>query len=121
MVKNKIILILIIVVAIFPVLSYLMNFYTDWLFFVETGFSSVFTTTLYAQTAAGLFFAAMLFGFALVNLLVANRAIFLNAGQFFNAGSIKLHRGEILRFVRPLGILASVILALFAGQWGALQ
>jgi len=48
MFKNKFILILIIVAVIFPFLSYVLNFYTDWLFFVETGFSSVFTTTLYA-------------------------------------------------------------------------
>src|SRR5664279_3980440 len=100
MVKNKIILILIIVVAIFPVLSYLMNFYTDWLFFVETGFSSVFTTTLYAQTGAGLFFAALLFGFALINLIIANKGTFPTAGMFINAGSIRLQRGEVLRFVR---------------------
>jgi uncharacterized membrane protein (UPF0182 family) len=121
MLKNKFIFILVIVFASFSFLSYLLNFYTDWLFFVETGFSSVFTTTLYAQTGAGLFFAALLFGFALINLLIANKAAFPDAGLFFNAGSIRMHRSEILRFVRPLGILVCAVLALFAGQWGAMQ
>ena len=121
MFKNKFILILVIASLTFPFLAYLLNFYTDWLFFVETGFSSVFTTTLYAQTGAGLFFAALLFGFALINLLVANKAAFPNAGMYINAGSIRLHRGELLRFVRPLGILVCAALALFAGQWGATQ
>ena len=121
MFKNRFILILVIVSVAFPVFAYLLNFYTDWLFFVETGFSSVFTTTLYAQTGAGLFFAALLFGFAVINLLVANKAAFPNAGMFFNAGSIRLNRGEVLRFARPLGFLVCAVLALFAGQWGALQ
>src|SRR5450631_2957612 len=121
MFKNKFILILVIASLTFPFLAYLLNFYTDWLFFIETGFSSVFTTTLYAQTGAGLFFAALLFGFALINLLVANKAAFPNAGMYINAGSIRLHRGELLRFVRPLGILVCAALALFAGQWGATQ
>jgi len=121
MFKNKFILILIIVVVIVPFLSYVLNFYTDWLFFVETGFSSVFTTTLYAQTGAGLFFGALLFVFALINLLFANRVAFPYNEMFIEAGSFRLHRGEALRFVKPLGILVCVILALFAGQWGAMQ
>jgi len=62
MFKNRFILILVIVSVMFPFLAYLLNFYTDWLFFVETGFPTVFTTTLYAQTGAGLFFATLLFG-----------------------------------------------------------
>ena len=121
MLKNKFILILIIVSVIFPLLSYLLNFYTDWLFFVETGFSSVFTTTVYSQTIAGVFFAVLLFGFALINLRVAGRAAFPYAGMFIEAGSIRLPRGEAQRFVRPLGLLACVALALFAGQWGAMR
>ncbi|MBL0226700.1 MAG: UPF0182 family protein [Geobacteraceae bacterium] len=121
MLKNRFILILVVVSVIFPVFAYLLNFYTDWLFFVETGFSSVFMTTIYSQTTAGLFFAALLFGFAVINLLVANRAVFPEAGMFINAGSVRLLRGEILRFVRPLSILTCAVLALFAGQWGALQ
>jgi uncharacterized protein len=121
MFKNRFILILVIVSVTFPFLAYLLNFYTDWLFFVETGFPSVFTTTLYAQTGAGLFFATLLFGFALINLLVAIKSAFPDAGMYIDAGSVRLQRGEVLRFVRPLGILACAVLALFAGQWGAMQ
>jgi hypothetical protein len=121
MFKNKFILIVVVVSVIFSILSYLQNFYTDWLFFVETGFSSVFTTTLYAQAGAGLFFAALLFGFVLINLLVANKAAFPNAGMYINAGNVRLHRDQVLRFVRPMSILVCAALALFAGQWGAMQ
>ena len=56
MIKNKFILILILAAVIISFMSNILKFYTDWLFFVETGFSSVFTTTLYAKTVAGLLF-----------------------------------------------------------------
>lgn len=120
MLKNKLILILVIASVILPFLSYLLGFYTDWLFFIETGFSSVFTTTVYAQTAAGLVSGVLLFGFALINLQVASRAAFPYAGTFIEFGSFRLHRGEALRLVKPLGTLACAVLALFAGQWGAM-
>ena len=68
MFKNKFILILIAVFVVLPFISSLLNFYTDWLFFVETGFTSVFTTTLTAKIGAGLFFGVLLLIFALINL-----------------------------------------------------
>jgi len=107
--------------VVFSLLSFLINFYLDWLYYVETGFPAVFTTTLYAKIGAGLFFAALLFGFAQINLFYANRAIFPNAGTFIAVGSVMLPRREVLRFIKPLGLLVCVALAFFAGQWGALQ
>jgi len=71
MVKNRLILVLILLSAILPFISYLLNFYTDWLFFSETGFSSVFLTTLYAKAAAGLLFGGLLFDFLQINLYYA--------------------------------------------------
>jgi uncharacterized membrane protein (UPF0182 family) len=121
MFKNKLILILLLLSMVYPLFSYLLNFYSDWLFFVETGFSSVFTTTFYTQTGTGLFFGIVLFGFALINLILANRAEFPSAGMYIEAGNLRLPRNEVLRFVRPLGTLVCAGLALFAGKWGALQ
>ncbi|MDO9068355.1 MAG: UPF0182 family protein [Deltaproteobacteria bacterium] len=121
MFKNKFIIILILVAVVLPFASSLLNFYTDWLFFVETGFSSVFTTTLYAQMGAGLFFGIMLFVFVMVNLYVANRVAFPHAGMIFEAGNIRLHREEAIRFVKPVGILVCAFLAFFAGNWGAMR
>ncbi|PKN12363.1 MAG: UPF0182 family protein [Deltaproteobacteria bacterium HGW-Deltaproteobacteria-4] len=104
-----------------PFFSFLISFYTDWLFFVETGFPAVFTTTLYAKIGAGVFFAALLFIFAQINLFFANKAAFPYAGTYIVVGSARLLRSEILRFVTPLGLLVSVALALLVGQWGAMQ
>lgn len=121
MIKNKFILILILVAVVLPFASSLISFYTDWLFFVETGFSSVFTTTLYAKTAAGLLFGAVLFAVLLINVLYANRAHFPYSGVFMVGGNIRVQREEVAHFVKPLALLVSLVLALLAGNWGAMR
>jgi hypothetical protein len=122
MFKNKFILVLIIVSVIFPLLSYLLNFYADWLFFVETGFASVFSTTLFAKTGAGLLFAGLLFIFLQANLYYANRTQFPLSGIYIVGGvNFRINRDEALRLASPVGMLISIILAFFAGNWGAMQ
>lgn len=121
MIKNKFILILILLAVVLPFASSLISFYTDWLFFVETGFASVFTTTLYAKTAAGLFSGAVLFAVLLINVLYANRAHFPYSGVFMVGGNIRVQRDDVTRFVKPLALLASLLLALLAGSWGAMR
>jgi hypothetical protein len=102
--------------------SSLIAIYTDWLFFVETGFTGVFTKTIYAQTGAGLLFGGLLFIFALINLLFANRGSFPVSGMFIQGGGIyRLDRQEAARLAKPLGLLAAAVLALLTGRWGALQ
>jgi len=122
MIKNKFILVLVLAAIILPFLTSLLNFYTDWLFFAETGFSSVFTTTLYAKTGVGLFFGLLLFAVFMVNLSHANRAKFPNSGIFIvGGGNFRMQRDEALRLVKPVAVLASLVLALLAGNWGALR
>ena len=95
MFKNKFILILVLVALIFPFISYLVDFYADWLFFVETGFSSVFLTTLYAKTGAGLLFGGLFFMVVQVNLSYANRAHFPLSGIYLmGGGAFRLNRDE---------------------------
>jgi uncharacterized membrane protein (UPF0182 family) len=120
--KNKIIIILILVSVVLPFASSLVSFYADWLFFVETGFSSVFTTTLYAKTGIGLFFGTLLLLVALINLHYANAAKFPLSGVFIvGSASLRINRDEVTRFVKPVSLVASILLALFAGNWGALR
>ena len=120
--KNRIIIALVVVVVLLTCMSSLVSFFTEWLFFVETGFSSVFTTTLYAKTGAGLFFGLFLFGFAMINLLVAHRGAFPQTGIFVvGGGAFRLKADELARLARPLGVLCSALLALLAGNWGSMQ
>ena len=120
--NNRIIPVLIVVVVMLSLMSSLIAFFTDWLFFIETGFSAVFTTTLYAKTGAGLFFGGLLLVFVLVNLSVANRSHFPLSGMYIvGAGSLRLSRDEALRLVKPVSILISFVLALLAANWGAIN
>ncbi len=120
--KNRFIVILILLALLLPFISGLLNFYTDWLFFVETGFSSVFTTTLYAKTGAGLLFGGLIFIFVQANLYYTNRGQFPLSGIFIVGGSnLRLNRDEAVRFVKPVSIIVSIVLALIAGNWGSMQ
>jgi uncharacterized membrane protein (UPF0182 family) len=118
--KNRFVLIVIIASAVLPLLAYLLKFFADWLFFVETGFLPVFTTALYAKTGAGLLFGGLAFVILQVNLHHANRAQFPQSGIYIVGGSnLRINRAEATRLVNPLSMFISIVLALLAGNWGA--
>lgn len=119
--NNKRLPLIFALLLILPFGSFLLALYADWLFFIETGLSSVFRTTLYAKVGAGAFFAAALLLFALINLFVANRGAFPGASPTILLGSLRLHQEQVRRLVLPLGGVACAVLAVLAGQWGALQ
>ena len=120
--KNRLIILFIIVALIIPFLSSLIEFYSDWLFFVETGFTSVFTTNLVAKMASGFGFGALFLVFALVNMHFANHASLPLRGAFPVGGNLyRLKSDDAARLVAPLSIFACVALAFLAGNWGAVQ
>lgn len=120
--KFKLLPFFIVLFVVLPFMSSLLDFYTDWLFFAETGFSSVFTTTLYAKMVSGLLFGGLIFIFVQANLYVANRTPFPLSGMFIVGGAnFRINREEAVRLVKPVSMLISLGLALFAGNWGALQ
>lgn len=120
--KNRFIIIFAVAFVLLLLVSSLLALYTDWLFFVETGFSSVFTTTMYAKTGTGLLFGGLLFIFVQANLYYANGAHFPLSGIFIvGGGNLRVNRDEAARLVKPVSMLVSIILALFAGNWGAMQ
>ena len=120
--KNRFIIIFAVAFVLLLLVSSLLALYTDWLFFVETGFSSVFTTTMYAKTGTGLLFGGLLFIFVQANLYYANGTHFPLSGIFIvGGGNLRVNRDEAARLVKPVSMLVSIILALFAGNWGAMQ
>jgi uncharacterized protein len=120
--KNRLVVILIASALILPFLGSLLSFYTDWLFFAETGFTSVFTTNLTAKLASGFGFGVFFLVFGLVNMHFANHATFPAMGAFPVGGNLyQLKKEDGSRIVSPLSILACVVLAFFAGNWGAVQ
>jgi len=122
MLKNRMILILIAISVVLPIITYLLNFYTDWLFFDETDFSSVFMTIVYAKTGAGLLFGALLFVFVQLNLGFAIRARFPVSGVYMvGGGNFRVNRDEALRLVKPVSVLVTLGLAVLAGNWGSVR
>lgn len=121
--KNVRLLILLgIVFLALPFLFAFLGLFVDWLFFTETGYSSVFVKTLYAKIAAGALFGAVFLLFALANVVIANSRAFPETDIFVIGGSINpLRTLGLHRVARTVSILAVVVLAFFAGQWGALK
>jgi uncharacterized protein len=123
MFKNNRNIILIIAASIlFTLFSTLLNFYTDWLFFVETGYNSVFTTTLTAKISSALFFGVLMLLISLISFFFANSAKLSMASVYVEGKEIHLlKREEAARLIKPLGLIISLILAFLAGRWGILQ
>jgi uncharacterized membrane protein (UPF0182 family) len=118
--KNKLIIVLGIIFILLPSLLSLLDYYADWLFFAEAGLSAVFMTTFYAKTGVGLLFAVILFGVIMINLVYANSIRFPMSGIFVVGGlNLRMQREEAIRLVKPLSMLVTLVLAFFAGNWGA--
>lgn len=99
-----------------------LNLYTDWLFFTETGYTSVFIKTLSTKISTGIFFGIAFLFFVLVNITIANRINFPQRDISVIEGVINPFRaGGIERVIKPLTIIAGVVMAIFAAQWGALR
>ena len=119
--KNRISILFAVAAVLLLFASTLLTLYSDWLFFNETGFTSVFKTTLTAKAGAGLLFGAVLLIFVLPNLLAAGRVRFPAADVFMSAVGYRFNLQEASRLVMPLSIIASLALAFFVGNWGAMQ
>lgn len=120
--RKVVLIILAIVFLVLPALASLLNLYTDWNFFAETGYASVLTTTLLAKIGSGLLFGGFLLAFLLANLVPALRSKFARAAVTLVKGTIHHVKTEDIEFlIKPLSLIAVLALALFAGHWGSLQ
>ncbi len=119
--KYRLILILAIIALAVSLFSLLLVFWSDWLFFTETGYRSVFTTRLTTQAGCGLAFAAIVFSWTLFNLFLTEKAVFPPRPAYGGADAFSPRLDDARRLIRPLGTIACAVLALLAGQWGTLQ
>lgn len=101
--NNRNIILFIAASIIFTLFSTVLNFYTDWLFFIETGYSSVFTTTLTAKISSGLLFGLLLFAIMMINFFFANSAKISLTPIFANGREIHLiKRDDAAAILKPL-------------------
>jgi uncharacterized membrane protein (UPF0182 family) len=105
-----------------PLFMGLITLYTDWLFFNETGFSSVFTKTLTTKVLTGLAFGLFFLLFSLTNILYANKIRFPEREFYDFEGLVYPMRiGSLERLIRPLSVIVALLLAFFTAQWGAMR
>ncbi|NVO00746.1 MAG: UPF0182 family protein [Geobacteraceae bacterium] len=118
--QNRLAIALGILVFLLPAIFSTLNLYTDWLFFAETGFSAVFTKVLYAKAGVGILFGTILFAAISLNLFYANSLSF-PYNRITVVGRTNLQKDEALRIARPLLMVATLVLSLFAWNWGSMQ
>jgi uncharacterized membrane protein (UPF0182 family) len=97
-----------------------VEFYTDWLWFGETGYQAVFLRTLAAQSLLGILVFVVVFVFVGGNLVAALRAA--PRREFLvmtpeGPRSIAVDPGRL----RPLILLAAAVVALLAGTYATSQ
>ncbi len=120
--KARNIILLGFIFLILPLLFSLLNLYTDWLFFTETGYTSVFIKTLSTKIGTGLSFGIAFLFFILVNITIANKTNFPQTDISVIEGVINPFKASgIEKIVKPLTIIAGVVMAFFAAQWGAFR
>jgi uncharacterized protein len=111
-----------IIFLLLPLLFSVLDLYADWLFFTETGYTSVFIKILSTKINTGIFFGVAFLAFVLMNITIANRIDFPQREVTVIEGVINPFRATgIERVIKPLTIIAGVFMAIFAAQWGALR
>jgi hypothetical protein len=123
MVRTRTVL-LVAAIALFAVVPSVATFYTDWLWFGEVGYQSVFTTRL--ATQAGLFSTALLVVFGLLgaNLVVAlasarRREFYVmtpDGPRTITVDPLRL-RPLVLTIALAVGVLAGLFAQAHADEW----
>lgn len=96
------------------------TFYTDWLFFADAGYLSIFTKVLSLQFLNGIIFGLIALVFVAGNLLLVNRVqpASLNV-VFMDHVRLPIPVAGLGRIAKRLGILASIGAAVLGGMWGS--
>ena len=97
------------------------TFYTDLLWFRETGFQSVFTTQIWTKTYLGLAFGAIFAAFMLVNLWVVQKVTSPYRLFTMQDQVLERYRATLRPYVRWAVIGGSLLFGLFAGSGATSQ
>jgi uncharacterized membrane protein (UPF0182 family) len=121
MVKNRKRFILIASILVFiAIFSRLLGTYVDWLFFVETGYSFVFTRVISMELLSGLCFGAFAFFFVFINIRLINRLEFPTPAISINGyATFTLNPTRLAGLSRLLGLLVSLFIGILGALWGA--
>jgi uncharacterized protein len=98
----------------------LVNLYTDWLFFKQLDYASVFTKILSAQVILGFLFGLIGLAFILANVLIANRAVFpVMEDLYIDQTHIALNFEKVSMWMKPVALLSGLLAGLLCGVLGS--
>ena len=100
--------------------SFIVNIYTDWLFFLELDYKSVFLQVISTQLLLGLVFFLASLTFVAVNLIIAHRTSFPSVELFFDGQTrVSLNIEQLAKWIKPLSFILGILFSLFVGLWGS--
>ncbi len=98
----------------------LISVYTDWLFFSDLDYQSIFTKILSTQLLLGFTFGLFSLVFIMINLFFANRAHFAPIELFFDGQTqISLNIAMLAKWVKPITAILGILAGLYIGLLGS--
>ena len=100
--------------------SVLINIYTDWLFFDELQYKSIFVKVLSAKLLLGLIYGVFSFAFIMVNIIIANRTHFAPIEFFLDDQTkVSLNIAFLAKWMKPLIAVLGIAASFYAGVFGS--
>lgn len=100
--------------------SALINIYTDWLFFDELQYKSVFVKVLSAKLSLGLIYGVFSFAFIMINIIIANRTHFAPIELFLDDQTkVSLNIAFLAKWMKPLTAVLGIAASFYAGVLGS--
>jgi uncharacterized membrane protein (UPF0182 family) len=98
----------------------IIDLYTNWLFFNELNFKSVFIKVLSAKFVLGLTFGFLSLAFILINVVIANKTNFSPIDLIFDGETrVSLNIELLNKWVKPLTIISGFLAGFLAGIWSS--
>src|SRR4030042_4472018 len=99
--------------------SALINIYTDWLFFNELQYKSIFIKVLSTKLFLGLIYGLLSLAFMMINIIIANRTHFAPVELFFDGQTkASLNITLLAKWIKPLTVILGIAVSFYAGVLG---
>ena len=100
--------------------SSLINIYTDWLFFDELQYKSIFVKVLSVKLLLGLIYGVFSFAFIMINIIIASRTHFAPIELFLDDQTkVSLNIALLAKWIKPLTAVLAIAVSFYAGVLGS--
>jgi uncharacterized membrane protein (UPF0182 family) len=100
--------------------SSLINIYTDWLFFDELQYKSIFVKVLSVKLLLGLIYGVFSFAFIMINIIIASRTHFAPIELFLDDQTkVSLNIALLTKWIKPLTAVLAIAVSFYAGVLGS--